>query len=103
MTASTAEEAMRATCDAIVRGDIMTAMQELTPEAFSQAMALGAEITALPTPEGYIIESEEEADGVHSFRVRFKTTSRDIVAVASWRQIEGVWKITHLAADGLTG
>jgi hypothetical protein len=103
MTASNAEQAMRATCDAIVRGDIMTAMQELTPEAFSQAMELGAEITALPTPESYVIESEEEANGEHRFRVRFKTTSRDIVAVASWRQIDGVWKIAYLAADGVKG
>jgi hypothetical protein len=103
MTVSNAEAAMRATCDAIVRGDIMTAMQELTPEAFSQAMALGAEITALPTPESYVIESEEEANGEYRFRVRFKTTSRDIVAVASWRQVGGVWKITYLAADGLKG
>ena len=101
-TGGTVEEAMRATCDAILRGDMMGALQELTPEAFNQAMTLAAETLALPTPESYELESHQElADGEHRFRVRFKTTSQDIVASASWRQIDGVWKITAIAAEGL--
>ena len=93
---------MRATCDAILRGDMMGAMQELTPEALKQAMAMAAETMALPTPESYEVESHEEAaDGEHHFKVRFKTSSQDIVASASWRQFEGVWKITAIAAEGL--
>jgi hypothetical protein len=103
-TGGTAEEAMRATCDAILRGDMMGALQELTPEAFNQAMSMAAETMALPTPESYAVESHEEsADGEHSFRVRFKTSSQDIVARASWRQFDGVWKITSISADGLHG
>ncbi len=103
MTAGgTAEDAMKATCDAILRGDMMGAMQELTPEALNQAMTLAAVTMALPTAESYAIESHDEsAAGEHHFRVRFKTTSQDIVASASWRQIEGVWKITAIAAEGL--
>ena len=101
-TGSTAEDAMRGTCDAILRGDMMGALQELTPEALNQAMTLAAEAMALPTPESYEVESHEEAaDGEHHFRVRFKTSSQDIVASASWRQIDGVWKITAIAAAGL--
>ena len=101
-TGNTAEDAMRATCDAILRGDMMGVMQELTPEALNQAMMLAAETMALPTPESYVVESHEEAaDGEHHFRVRFKTSSQDIVASASWRQFDGVWKITAIAAEGL--
>jgi hypothetical protein len=33
--------------------------------------------------------------------VRFKTSSQDIVAAASWRQFEGVWKITAISVQGL--
>ena len=103
-TGGTAEEAMRATCDAILRGDMMGALAELTPEAFNQAMNLAATTMALPTPESYSVESHEEsANGEHSFRVRFKTSSQDIVADASWRQFDGVWKITAIAAQGLHG
>ena len=103
-TGGTAEEAMRATCDAILRGDMMGALQELTPEAFNQAMSMAAETMALPTPESYVVESHEESvDGEHSFRVRFKTSSQDIVARASWRRFNGVWKITSIEAQGLHG
>ena len=54
-TGNTAEDAMRATCDAILRGDMMGVMQELTPEALNQAMMLAAETMALPTPESYVV------------------------------------------------
>ncbi len=93
---------MRAACEAILQGDMMTALQELTPEALNQAMTLAADTMMLPTPESYEMESHEEsADGEHHFRVRFHTTSQDVVATASWRQIDGVWKITAIAAEGL--
>ena len=95
------EAAMRATCDAILRGDLMAAMNDLTPDAFAQAMSLAATITALPTPESYEIESRDESGGDYSFRVRFKTSSQDIVAAATWRLIDGAWKITAIAAEGL--
>lgn len=101
MTNESAEDAMRRACDAILRGDLMMAMQDLSPEAFNEAMAMGAEITALPTPHSYEVEAREEVDGEHRFVVRFKTSGRDIVARASWRQLDGLWKITSISAEGL--
>lgn len=98
---SAAEAEMRKTCDALLRGDMMSALAELTPDALTQAMSMAAEITALPTPESYQIESHEERDGEHHFRVRFKTSSQDILAEASWRLVDGVWKITSINAQGL--
>ena len=98
---ATAEAAMRVTCEAILRGDLMAAMNDLTPDAFAQAMSLATTITALPTPESYVIEGQEEVDGEQRFRVRFKTSSQDIVAAAAWRQFDGVWKITSITAEGL--
>jgi hypothetical protein len=100
---SAAEAAMRNTCDAIMRGDLMGAMNDLTPDAFAQAMSLAATITALPTPESYVIEAREQSGDEHRFRVRFKTSSQDIVAAASWRQLDGAWKITAISAEGLHG
>ena len=95
------EAAMRATCDAIMAGDLMTAMVAFTPEALNAAMALGAAFTAAPALTGYTIEALGEADGEHRFRVRFTTTDRDLAASASWRQLEGAWKITSISLDGL--
>jgi hypothetical protein len=102
MTENSSPEAeMRLTCEAIVRGDFMTVMNDLTPDAFTQAMSMAAEITVLPTPESYAIEGHEEADGEHRYRVRFKTSSQDILAAAAWRRFDGVWKITSITAEGL--
>jgi hypothetical protein len=101
MTNHTAEDALRRTCDAVLVGDMMTAMQDLSPEAFNDAMAMGANIMALPTPVSYEVESREAADGEERFVVRFKTNAQDIIARSSWRQIDGAWKIVSISAEGL--
>jgi hypothetical protein len=102
MPNETAEDAMRRTCDAILRGDIMTAMADLSPEALNEAMMMGANIAMLPMPQSYAVESREEAGGEHRFVVRFKTSAQDIVARATWRDMGGAWKIVSISADGLT-
>jgi hypothetical protein len=101
MVNGTPEEAMRRACDAILQGDVMTAMADLSPEAFNEAMIMGGQISSVPTPESYSIESHEESNGVHRFQVRFKTSVRDVMAHATWRQIDGAWRITSISADGL--
>jgi hypothetical protein len=102
MTTETAEDAMRRACDSIMRGDIMTALADLTPEAFQEAMVMGANIVSLPTPESYEFTSREQLpDGTHRFVVRFRTSAQDIIAKASWKQLDGYWKITSISADGL--
>ena len=101
MANETAEDAMRRACDAILVGDVMTAMQDLSPEAFNEAMTMGANISMLPTPQSYEVESRDVADGEHRFVVRFKTSAQDIVAKASWRDFGGAWKIVSISAEGL--
>jgi hypothetical protein len=102
MTTESAEDAMRRACDSIMRGDIMTALADLTPEAFQEAMVMGANITSLPTPQSYDFESKEQLpDGTNRFVVRFKTSSHDVIARASWKQVGGAWKITSISAEGL--
>ena len=103
MTNGTAEDAMRRACDAILIGDAMSAMQDLSPQAFNDAMAMGANIAMLPTPQSYEVESHETGDGEERFTVRFKTNAQDILAKATWQQIDGAWKITAISAEGLQG
>lgn len=102
MTNETAEAAMRRACDALLQGDVMTAMQDLTPEAMNDAMTMGSTIMMLPTPHSYEVEEHESDGGDERFVVRFKTTAQDIVARATWRQVDGAWKIAAISADGLT-
>ena len=102
MANETAEDALRRACDAVLIGDMMTAMQDLSPEAFGEAMIMGANITALPTPVSYEVESREAAGGDERYTVRFKTSAQDIVVRSTWRQFDGAWKIVSIAVEGLS-
>jgi hypothetical protein len=101
MANETAEDAMRRACDAILVGDVMTAMQDLSPEAFNEAMTMGANISMLATPQSYEVESRETVGEEQRFVVRFKTSAQDIVAKASWRDFGAGWKIVSISAEGL--
>ena len=92
---------MRRACDALIAGDVFIAMQDLTMDAVNEAMSIGAGITQIPSASSYVIESHEEQDGEHRFRVRFDTSHGPVAAHAVWREIEGAWKVTSLGVDGL--
>ena len=90
---------MRRACVALLQGDIFTAMADLSNEALNEAMSLTTGVSSFPTPSSYAIESHEEGDGEHRFRVRFQTNQGEIVAAATWRQIDGAWKITLIRVE----
>jgi hypothetical protein len=90
---------MRRACDALLLGDIFTAMADLSQEALADVVSLSTGVAAMPTPTGYVIDAHEEHDGRHDFRVRFQTNLGEIAAAASWRQIDGLWKIAALKVD----
>lgn len=92
---------MRRACDAVLAGDYMLAMADLTPEALQDAMTLGAGLTTVPVPQSYAIESEETVAGEERFVVLFKTSLRDFRARVTWRPVEGAWKIVAIAVEGL--
>ena len=102
MANETAEDALRRACDAILQGDVMTAMQDLSPEALNDAMAMGANIMGLPIPVSYEVDSHEVVEGEERFVVRFKTSAQDIVVRSTWRQFDGAWKIVSIAVEGLS-
>jgi hypothetical protein len=97
----TAEAALRRACDAILAGDYMSAMTDLTQEAMNDAMALGATLTTVPVPQSYAVESHETPGTDERFVVRFATTMGDFRATVTYRQIEGAWKIVALAVETL--
>ena len=90
---------MRRACDALLQGDIFTAMADLSPEALNEAMSMTTGVTSFPTPSSYAIELHEEVNREHRFRVRFQTNQGELVANATWRQIDGAWKITSIKID----
>lgn len=95
------EQAARANCDALLMGDITRIMTDLTPEALGILMASGANVAMMPTLLGYEIESHEEAGEDHVLRIVFTTPDRQITAIETWRAVDGAWKITNIAVEGL--
>ena len=93
------EDSMRRACDALLAGDVWTAMNDLTPEALSEAMSISSGIAQIPSATGYVIESQSESGGEHRFDVRFDTSLGPIRAHATWRQLAGFWKVTSLGVD----
>jgi hypothetical protein len=94
-----AEAAMRRVCDLIIAGNILGIAPDLTPEAYADAMRIAPSLAGAELPASYAIESHNVEDAVHRFRVRFKSSKRDITGQASWRQVEGVWKIASITLD----
>ena len=92
---------MRMACDLLLAGDIFTAMGYLTNEAVNEAMTISAGITQIPSAMGYEIVGQEEEGGEHRFRVRFQTSQGDIYASASWRLVDGAWRVTSLSVEGV--
>lgn len=92
---------MRRACDAILQGDVYTAMADLTPEAMNEAMAFAVDLTGVPAPLSYDIESHEIMAGEHRYGVVFWTAASNLRASASWRQVDGAWKITSVRLEGV--
>ena len=82
--------------------DVMRAAADLTPDALAGLMSLAATISTAPTLSGYEIESHTVQGQDHLFRVRFTTSAGDVRVNATWRDIDGAWKIAAVSVDGLT-
>ena len=93
---SSPETAMRAACDAIIRGDLMTAMADLTPEAMNEGMAFASGLYGMSLPDRYEVVGTTVTDGRHRIEARFHTPSQDVTGFATWQLIDGVWKIVSL-------
>ena len=102
MANETPESKMRACCDAILAGDFMSAMAELSPEAMAEAMTLAGSFTGAPMPTSYGIDSEDVVDGHHVFKLHFNSGERELRASCTWGQVEGVWKIVGIGVDSVT-
>jgi hypothetical protein len=96
MPEGTPEQAMRRVADAILAGDYMTPMSEVTPDAMLQIMQLGGGMMDLPPPESVDIEPVANPDGAHNFRVTFRAGDKSLSATVTWADVEGFWRITAI-------
>ena len=95
------EDAVKANCQAVLAGDLMRIMGDLTPEAMSKLMANaggGGGMGAMPALKSFDIESHEQNGEDHVFKVKF-SGDQDFKAIATWRDVGGQWKIADLAME----
>jgi hypothetical protein len=95
------EEAVKENCQAVLAGDLMRIMSDLTPEALASLMANaggGGGMGAMPTLTGFNIESHDQEGDDHVFKVKFNGDT-DFTAVATWRDVGGAWKIANLQME----
>jgi hypothetical protein len=104
MPDTTVEEAVERNCQAIMSGDLMRVLSDFTPEALTNVMSLGANLTsAMPMLHGYNVESHEEKGLDHLFVIKFITSAGDVTASATWREVDGFWRIVDIGLEGLPG
>lgn len=95
----TAREAAERNAEAVMTGNLAQLMGDITPEALTQLMQLGAAAggmspAAMPNIEGYEI-AEIGPDGeAEVFHVTFRSAIGKATASMAWKQIMGQWKIT---------
>jgi hypothetical protein len=90
------EQAMERVCGLILQGNLVAIAAELTPEAYADAMALAPALAGTGLPVGYEVEAHETDGEQHHFRVRFKTPPSDTTGIATWRRVDGAWKIASI-------
>ena len=96
----TVDEAVTKNCQALLNGDLMTVMNDLTPEAMAGAMAnAGSNMGgAMPQLKSFDILSHDEQGEDHIFKIKF-SGDQDFTAIATWRDVGGAWKIAALAME----
>ncbi|HZP58660.1 MAG TPA: hypothetical protein VFC53_14085 [Dehalococcoidia bacterium] len=92
------EEAVKQNCQALLIGDLMRVMNDLTPEAMAQVMSGGGNMGAMPQLKSFDIQSHEVQGDDHVFKIKF-SGDQDFTAVATWRDVGGQWKIAGLAME----
>src|SRR5690348_10024636 len=93
------EEAVKQNCQAVLNGDMMRIMQDLTPEALGALMAnAGSNMGAMPALKSFDIQSHDVNGDDHVFKIAF-AGDQDFNAVATWKDVGGAWKITNLAME----
>ena len=87
---------------AIMRGDLMQVMADLTPEALGQLMQMGSQAggispAQMPNIEGYDVDEQGlDGDG-QLLHVTFRSSVGTATLATTWKQVMGQWKLTAVS------
>lgn len=99
-----AREAAERNAAAIMSGNLAQLMADITPEALTQVMQLGAQagasglsLTQMPQMTGYTIEERGVEGDAHLFEVTFHSSAGSATLLTRWAPVLGQWKITGVS------
>ncbi|OAI40522.1 hypothetical protein AYO38_05820 [bacterium SCGC AG-212-C10] len=99
-----AREAAERNAQAVMTGNLAQIMADITPEALTQLMQLGAaasgaglSITSMPSITGYELTDLGPDGDAEVFQATFTSDAGTATLSAKWKQILGQWKITEVA------
>ncbi len=95
-----AREAAERNAEAVMTGNLAQIMADITPDALSQMMAMGAQggvsPASMPSISGYEL-TELGSDGdAEVFNVTFISSAGTATLATKWKQIMGQWKVTGI-------
>jgi len=104
-----AREAAERNAEAVMTGNLAQIMADITPDALSQMMAMGAQggvsPASMPNITGYELRDAGPDGDAEVFHVTFTSSMGSATLATRWKQIMGQWKVTgiELVAADQTG
>ncbi len=100
--AGSAREAVERNAQAVMAGNFSQIMADITPEALTKMMQMGAAAggvspAQMPNIETYAIAEMGEDGDAQLFHVTFAGAAGRATLGTSWKQIMGQWKITDIS------
>jgi hypothetical protein len=107
----TAREAADRNAQALVAGNMMQLMMDITPEAMAGLMQMGAaagvnpgafSLTSMPAITGYELGESAVLDGgAELIPATFHSALGSMTIVATWKEIAGAWKIAAVTVNNI--
>lgn len=106
----TAREAAERNAQALMAGNMMQLMMDITPEAMAGLMQMGAaagvnpgqfSLASMPGVTGYELGESTVVDGAELIPATFHSALGSITVVATWKEVGGAWKIAALTVNNI--
>lgn len=106
----TAREAAERNAQALMAGNMMQLMMDITPEAMAALMQMGAaagvnpgafSLTSMPAITSYELGESTVLDGAELIPATFHSALGSLTIVATWKEIMGAWKIAAVTVNNI--
>lgn len=102
MEPGTAREAAERNAQAVVAGNLSRVLADITPEALTQMMQMGAAAgrlspATMPNIEGYALAEAGASEEAEVFNVTFTSAIGKATVAETWKPVMGKWKLAGIA------